>query len=270
MDKNEMIVQIAIRVAEKLAQAGEAVTVDQVMKAMNILEQPEALPGLLVLTQDHGCFCHRLLESDRINAKFRTCCALSQEYQAELDDIDMVVLFGLTTEDMCKIASGITDTPYTKLAAKALLLGKKIYAPREEVELYQYPVGGLGSYQCMMQAKLTKLISWGLKICPLDKLEDCILEAVPAAEPEEACGSSCEAQEDEKEICEAVCEQEPPKVEEAPAVKEITFSKRVITERDIIEANRDNVKVIHITERNILTALARDAASARNIRLVRE
>ena len=97
-----------------------------------------------------------------------------------------------------------------------------------------------------------------------------MLDAVPAAEPEEACGSSCEAQEDEKEICEAVCEQEPPKVEEAPAVKEITFSKRVITERDIIEANRDNVKVIHITERNILTALARDAASARNIRLVRE
>ena len=52
--------------------------------------------------------------------------------------------------------------------------------------------------------------------------------------------------------------------------KEITFSKKVITERDIIEANRDGVKVIRITERNILTALAKDAASARNIRLVRE
>lgn len=44
----------------------------------------------------------------------------------------------------------------------------------------------------------------------------------------------------------------------------------MITERDIIEANRDGVKVIRITERNILTALAKDAASARNIRLVRE
>ena len=58
--------------------------------------------------------------------------------------------------------------------------------------------------------------------------------------------------------------------EEPEPEKEITFSKKVITERDIIEANRDGVKVIRITERNILTALAKDAASARNIRLVRE
>ena len=60
------------------------------------------------------------------------------------------------------------------------------------------------------------------------------------------------------------------RTEEPEPEKEITFSKKVITERDIIEANRDGVKVIRITERNILTALAKDAASARNIRLVRE
>lgn len=62
----------------------------------------------------------------------------------------------------------------------------------------------------------------------------------------------------------------PAPAEEPEPEKEITFSKKVITERDIIEANRDGVKVIRITERNILTALAKDAASARNIRLVRE
>lgn len=271
MDKKEMMAQIVIRVAQKLAQAGETVTVDQVMQAMGLLEEAKALPGLLVLTQDHGCVCHALLENDRINEKYHTCCALAQEYQAELDDVDTVVLFNLTIENMCKIVSGITDTPYTKLAAKALLSGKKIYVPKEEVELYRYPVGGLGSYQCMLQAKLTKLVSWGLKICPMEQLEDCILGAVPLAEPEKECGSSCEVQEGEKEICEPdCCREELPKEGEAAEVKEITFSKRVITERDIIEANRNNVKVIHITERNILTALAKDAASVRNICLIRE
>lgn len=263
MDNKDMIVQIAARVAAKLASAGEAVTVDQVMQAMSILEQPASLPGLLVLTQEHGCDCHTLLESDRIKEKYHTCCALMQEYQVELDDVNAIVLFQLTTETMCKIVSGITDTPYTKLVAKALLLGKKIYVPKEEVELYQYPVGGLGSYQCMLQAKLTKLVSWGLKICPMEQLEDCILGEAPVAEPEEEC-LSCEEQEETTETCEAECEAE------VADVKEISFSKRVITERDIIEANRDNVKVIRITERNILTALAKDAASARNIRLIRE
>lgn len=272
MDNKEMIVQIAARVAEKLAQAGEAVTVDQVMQVMELLENPKAMPGLLVLTEDHGCACHTLLESDRINEKYHTCCALAQEYQVELDDVEAIVLFNLTTENMCKIVSGITDTPYTKLAAKALLLGKKIYVPREEVELYQYPVGALGSYQCMLQAKLTKLVSWGLKVCPMEELEDCILGEAPVAEPEQECCPACEVQEEQQETCEGVdgAEAASEACEEVPEVKEITFSKRVITERDIIEANRDNVKIIHITERNILTALARDAASARNIRLIRE
>lgn len=268
MDKKEMMAQIIARVAEKLAQAGEDVTVDQVMRAMGVLEDAKALPGLLILTQDHGCVCHALLENDRINEKYRTCCALAQEDQVELDGVDTVVLFNLTIENMCKIVSGITDTSYTKLAAKALLSGKKIYAPREEVELYQYPVGGLGSYQCMLQAKLTKLISWGVKICPMEQLEECILKEASVAEPEKECGSCCGSQE---ENCEADCAAEELPCEEAAAeVKEITFSKRVITERDVIEAKKNDVQVIRITSKNILTALAKDAASVRNIRVIRE
>ena len=57
---------------------------------------------------------------------------------------------------------------------------------------------------------------------------------------------------------------------EPESEKEITFSKKVISERDIIEANREGVKVIRVTSRNILTALAKDAAVTRNIRLIRE
>ena len=262
VENKEMIAQIVARVAQKLAMEGEAVTADQIMEA---LDESSSLPGLLILTQEHGCDCHALLESTRIREKYKTCCALMQEYEVELDDVDTVVLFNLTTDAMCKIVSGITDTPYTKLAAKALLLGKKIYVPREEVELYKYPMGGLGSYQCMMQAKLTKLVAWGLKICPMAQLEDFILggdaaeETCPCCEPEKP--EKCE-----EALVDAACLSSVP----AEAEKEITFTKKVITERDIIEANRDNVKVIRITERNILTALARDAASSRNIRLVKE
>lgn len=262
MENQEKIVQIAIRVAQKLAEAGEKVTVEQVMQAMGIQEEPAALPGLLIAAKEHGCVCHEIYENSRIKEKYQICCALEQDYQMDLDNVEVVVLYQLTIEDMCKIAAGITDTPYTKLAAKALLTGKTIYVPREEVELYQYPVGALGSYQCMLQSKLTNLVSFGLKICPMEKLECCILGETAAAE---SAGSEPKAVEPVcEEPCEAPCE------EEVPEEKEMTFNKRVITERDIIEANREKVKVIRITSKNILTPLAKDAATKRNIRLIKE
>ena len=275
-----MITQILSRVMEKLAQAGETVTGAEALQSIVqsiVTDTQEQLPGLLVLTQEHGEVCHELLENPKIKEKYRTSWALLAENQVDLEGIETVVLFNLTTEAMCKIASGITDTPYTRLAAQALLMGKKLYVPREEVELYRYPTGGLGSYQCMMQAKLTKLVSFGLKICPMAELEDALLgkeaEETPAAPACGADGGSCAPTPAEETAapCEESCEEpqaEPEPVKEA--LKEIVFSKKVITERDIIEANRDGVKIIRLSERNILTALAKDAASARNIQLIRE
>lgn len=273
MEKKEMVEQILSRVLEKLAQAGEPVTgVEMLRDIVESIAAPAQRPGLLILTQEHGEACHALLDSERIKEKYHTGCALLNEYPENLDGVEAVVLFNLTTDAMCKIATGMTDTPYTKLAAQALLMGKKLYVPREEVELYRYPEGGLGSYQCMLQAKLTNLVSFGLKICPMEKLEACILGDAPAeaaespCEAEKICAAAAEATEQSAQPEEAGCAEE--KAEEEPE-KEITFSKKVITERDIIEANRGGVKVIHLTERNILTALAKDAASARNIRLIR-
>lgn len=258
MEKTELIEKIAARVAEKLAQLGEPIEGD--VTAVIAAALGGSKPGLLVLAPEHGDNCHPVLESPRLNAAYDVSCALLNDNQVDLEKIDTVVLFGLTLEAMSKIASGIVDTPYTKLAAQALLAGKTVVVPKEEIELNQYPVGGLGSYQCMLQAKLTKLVAWGVKVCPLNQLEDVILGAQPKAETA-SCGTAQAAA-----PAAPVCTEAQP---EGPE-KEIVFSKRVITERDIIEANRENVKVVRVTQRNILTALAKDAASARNIRLIRE
>ena len=128
MERNEMVEQILSRVMEKLAAAGETVTETELMQSLASAAAP--LPGLLVLTQEHGTDCHKLLESPRIKEKYRTGCALLNEGETTLDGIEAVVLFNLTTEAMCKLASGITDTSYTKRAAQALLMGKKLYVPR--------------------------------------------------------------------------------------------------------------------------------------------
>lgn len=269
MENKELLEQIVARVAQKLAEAGETVTASGGTPQSAVDWQ---LPGLLILTQEHGCHCHEVLESSRIRECYQTSCALLQDYQVDLDQVEVVVLFNLTTDAMCKIASGITDTPYTSLVAKALLMGKKLFVPVEEVELSRYPVRKPGSFQCMLQTKLDRLVSWGLRICPLAQLEDCILkEAAQATEGAAQCEAAAGGAAKDKAAAPCgPCSAEHDGGSEAEPEKEMTFSKKVITERDVIEANRDNVKVICVTERNIVTALARDAASARNIRIVRK
>lgn len=259
MNKNELVEQIAARVAQKLAALGEPIEGDLAGVIRSVVGG--AKPGLLVLTQEHGDRCHSVLENARLNEAYDVSCALLDDYQTDLNQVETVVLFNLTIDAMSKIASGNTDTPYTKTVAKALLLGKKIIVPREEIELYDYPVAGLGSYQCMLQAKLTKMIAWGVTVCPLDQIEDVILKGQQCAAA--SAGNTCTA-------AAAPAQPQYTAASEAEPKKEMSFSKRVITERDIIEANRENVKVIRVTSRNILTALAKDAASARNITIIKE
>ena len=107
-----------------------------------------------------------------LRKKYRTGCALLNEGETTLDGIEAVVLFNLTTEAMCKLASGIPTRHIQKLAAQALSWGKKLYVPREEVELYKYPVGLAPTMHAA--GTVTKLVSLRLKICPLAELEDCI------------------------------------------------------------------------------------------------
>ena len=51
--------------------------------------------------------------------------------------------------------------------------------------------------------------------------------------------------------------------------KELCLDKRVLTERDVIAADKDEVTCIHIGEKTILTALAVEYAKSKGIRLIR-
>ena len=52
--------------------------------------------------------------------------------------------------------------------------------------------------------------------------------------------------------------------------KEVRIDKRVLTEKDLIEANMDGVTKVYIGEKTIITALAKDAAKDRGMTIVRE
>lgn len=241
MDHNAIVDEILRRVAEKISEAEGCCA---------------GKPGLLILTQDHGTDCHATLESEALKASYRTDCALMHHYEVDLDDYAAVVLFNLSCDAMAALASGACDTAYTRLASKAILSGKKVYVPTEEVELYQYKETAPAAYYNMMQQKLDLLVASGVVICARASLEQVILGSeTPAPAPAAAPVSAAPA-------CAApvACSE----------VKEVRIDKRVLTEKDLIEANMDGVTKVYIGEKTIITALAKDAAKDRGMTIVRE
>ena len=247
MDHNAIVEEILRRVAEKISEAEGSCAP---------CADSGGKPGLLILTQDHGAVCHATLESEALKARYRTDCALMRHYDVELDDYEAVVLFNLSCDAMAALASGACDSAYTRLASKAILSGKKVYVPTEEVELYQYRETAHAAYYNMMQQKLDLLVASGVVICAQASLEQVILGSaspVPAApaEPAPAPAASAPAA--------ACCEE-----------RAVRVNKRVLTEKDLIEANMSGVTEVHIGGKTIVTALAKDAAKDRGMTIVRD
>ncbi|MEM1485476.1 hypothetical protein V6615_11445 [Oscillospiraceae bacterium PP1C4] len=233
MDFNTLVEEIVARVTKQVEQAESACSV------------PDARPKLLILNRSHQDCCHRMLESKRLGEKYQTVCALLNEYSCDLNDFEAVLLYGLNNEALSKIAAGICDTPYTSLAVQAILMGKKIYAVRDDVELFDYEQTAPAAYYSMMLEKVTLLEQSGVVLVSSDMLEDAMLgETVGCTE----------------------CKTAPCK----KPVKEIHISKKVITEKDVIAAYADGATVLRVGSKSIITDLARDYAHERRIEIARE
>lgn len=248
MDHSQLVELVLARVVEKLAQRSACQKDCVTCAAPAVCGKP----GLLVLTQEHGEDCHSVLEDGRLQANYQTECALLQDYQVDLDGFETVVIYQFTNEVLCKLANGICDTPFTKLALSALLSGKRVFVPAEQVEAMSAASCGLPAPYCtMLREKLAMLTGCGLKICSREELVGAILN-------------------DESRCC--VQPAAPAAAPAAPAAvsRELCLNKRVITERDVIAASTEKVTCIHIGEKSILTALAAEYAKSKGIRLVRD
>ena len=124
---NEIVARVAAKLAE--VEGGEAAPA---------AASRDDREGLLLLSQEMNDTCRAMLKCEKLKARFRVDCASLQSEPAELDSYGVVVLTGLTNEALAKLALGLCDTPYTRLAAQAILTGKRVYVPTEEVELYRY------------------------------------------------------------------------------------------------------------------------------------
>lgn len=246
MDFDNLVNEIVARVAQKLAEAEPSTVV------------PDDKPRLLILTQEHGDFCHTMLESARIGEYYHTECALLKEYQCDPAAYEAAILFGLTNDVLGKLASGACDTPFTLLAQRLILSGKRIFVPEEDVELFAYRDTAPPAYYAMLESKLTLLGAAGITICPRAKLEDAILGGGPV----------------ESGMADVPCAAPAPVTTpaQAPAPApgiEAALTKRIVSEKDVIAACAPGVTVLRVVENAILTDLARDYVKTRRIKIIR-
>lgn len=252
MDQSKLIDEIVSRVAAKLAESGEVAAACDTCGAC----ADAAKPGLLILTQQHGEVCHAGLESEALHKCFRTDCALLHDYQVNIADYDVIVLYQLTNETLGKLACGVCDTPYTKLATQAILMGKRIYVPTEEVELFRYASTAPAAYYAMMKEKLDLLTRSGMTISAQGNLERAILSgcACPGPAPSAPAGP-----------CSLISDRPCPERQQ-----ELSLTKRVLTERDVSAAIEGRFSRIRLPAKCIVTSLAQDYAKDHGISLVRE
>lgn len=234
MDINDNLDEIIARVLAKIGNA----------ELEDAASPPK--PRLMVLTQKHSDRCHGIYESRALSAKYRVDCALSADYDLDPADYEAVVLFNLTNEALSAIAGGIGGSDFVRLAVRSLLLGKRIYVPRQEVELFDYAGTAPGAFYGMMKAKLDFLESCGVVFCESDELEDTICGARPAAGEAAPC-----------------------RAPEASRGGEISLTKRVVTEQDIVKAVSEHAGTIRAGERAIVTDLAKDYAREHGIAIIR-
>lgn len=246
MDFNALVDEIVARVFEKMAQA-ESISAPQSV----VFEQQK--PKLLILTNEHGDICHDTLENKKLLEYYQTECALIKNYECDVNDYEAIIIFGLDNKSLAKIANGTADNGFTELAQNAILSGKKIFIVKETIELYKYEHTSPAAYYNMMLGKLKFLTECGMVVCEYSNLAQTIL--------------SGEIKQDEIIVTERIQENE--QIQDVPN-KEVTISKRVVTERDVSEVASCDVCTVRVGKRAILTELAKEYLQERRITLLRD
>jgi len=220
----------------------------RVLEQLQAAPSGEEKPRLLLLARQHGTACHALLESAALRARYRVDCAQTQGSPAAPEDYEAVILFGFSCDAMSELAAGCCTSDYTRLARRALLLGRKLYIPSNEVELYRYQSTAPAACYEMLRGQMALLESFGVVVCSAAELVPRLLGTA-----------------------QTVTEQPPCNHRSDHGNEEGTFrcEKRVLTERDVSEAAQRKARRILAGSRCIVTALAQDLAEAQRIEIVR-
>lgn len=243
MDTEQLAAEVLKRVLEKI----DPLTIDRTEQVID----EEKKEKILILTTEHKDGCHPILEDQGLKQSFDLECALLKEYDYSSDDFDRVIMYGIDNMMLSKLASGIIDCDYLKLASKAILSGKSVYMIKEEVEFFQYKKTSPAMYYKVFKNHLELLRKSGVIICSWEDLGEQLIKG------QKGKGSISE-QTKIQSLNETFYENE-------NYVEFKAIEKKVITEKDVMGLKKDNYKLIKIGLHSIVTDLAREFAEKNKI-----
>lgn len=240
MDFNALVDEITSRVAAKLEAQNEPLAPCEAAKGNK--------PKLLVLASKHADECRRFADNAAVAERYDVECAQPGKWSCDAADYEILVFFDLSLGDMAGIATGICATQFAIAARKALLLGKKLFAAHEGVELYGYAETAPSAYYSKLLEHLVSLQKAGMTVCPLVSLEEAIL----SGEQNKCCAAQQAA------ACTEAHEQS------------AAITKRVVTEKDIAALYTSTLQAVRVAAKAIVTDLAREYASSRHVAIIKD
>jgi len=246
MDFSNLVDEITRRVLSKVQSAGDASTV--------------AKRKLLILTAAQNARFDHFLSTTRLGDCYELNCTSDPCPDENLDAYEALVLFDLRIEELGRISAGVCGSPYSCLVTRAILMGKRIFLPAREIELLGYEQSAPPRYFAMMKEKLDLLEQSGVKICSLEGIESELLgmAAVKSALARPTQGI-------EPAESKALSDQR-----SGVAGSSFRVDKRVLTEKDLIEARMNGATTDFDQKNCIITDLACEYARARQLNLVRD
>lgn len=200
---------------------------------------------LIIISHEHDTNCHKFFEDLKLNEHFCIECALNNDYECDVENSAGVIMFNLTNTDLARIVSGVCDTPFTEMASEALLLGKPVFIPKEEIELFNYDTNT--PYAKMMYQKLQLLQEYGVKITSNENLSNDILGNYSPELPHKNFCDTKSLQQDDKEVL---------------------LTKKLITEKDLINVRNEGTNRVVVGVKTIITDLAKEYAHDNKIELI--
>lgn len=212
----------------------------------NVAAAASGRPRILVLASERTPVSTQILENERLSEFYEMDCALQMKDGCSVDGYEAVIACTMSNQALGKIANGIFDCDYTRLMGQALLKGKKIFVPSEEVELYGYCGTAPLPYYQKLEENLKLLEDSKVVFAPAEQIPEYILHG---PSPQARLGT----EEREKKSC-----AKSPK-------RAASLTKKIITEKDMIALGNEKIQEVLIREKAILTDLAREYAAKHRI-----
>lgn len=209
------------------------------MEGAVIQDVKEKKKKLLVLAKSEQSFT----EAKQLNQYYDLdCVAIHNQLSCDLSHYEAVILRELDNACLSKLAVGMADEPYVKIAAEAILSGKTIYVLAEGIEFCRYKKTAPAEYYKVFETHLDMLKKSGVTVCANAELVSNLLQG----------GKKSGTHLNESGFSEVP--------EETKCI-----SKKVITEKDLMELKREHHSLLQVEKRCIITDLAKEFAQKHNI-----